>query len=121
MITLILCVSVLSDAKTFMHTPSSRHITQIKPKQFSLNNKLNYLLERITSDSHCAKEPSVNNNCMLDHALWLHIRQGPGSSRFASATMNDAYAFVYKHEPGTEGRARAEGREHKETFCSTFS
>lgn len=116
----MLCISVLSDAKTSMHTPSSRHITQIKPKQFSFNNKLNYPVERITSDSHCANEPSVNN-CMLDHALWLHIRKGPGSSRFASATMNDVCAFVYKHEPGTEGRARAEGREHKEAFCLTFS
>ncbi|CAM9896992.1 unnamed protein product, partial [Bubo scandiacus] len=58
---------------------------------------------------------------MLDHALWLHIRKGPGSSRFTSATMNDVYAFVYKHEPGTEGRARAKGREHKAAFCSTFS
>ncbi|KAJ7424553.1 hypothetical protein WISP_28297 [Willisornis vidua] len=48
---------------------------------------------------------------MLDHALWLHIRKGPSSSRFAAAAMNDVYAFVYKHEPGTEGRDRAEGRD----------
>ena len=116
----LICISLLSDAKTFMHTPSSRHITQIKPKQFSLNNKLNYLGEGITSDAHWANEPSVNN-CMLDHALWLHIRKGPGSSRFASATMNDVCAAVYKHEPGTEGRARVEGREHKVAFCLSFS
>lgn len=58
---------------------------------------------------------------MLDHAFWLHIRKGPGSSRLASAPMNDVCALVYKHEPGMEGRARAERKEHKEAFCSTFS
>lgn len=120
MITLILRISVLSDT-TFMHTPSSRHITQIKMKQFSCNNKLNYLAERITLDSCCVNEPSVNNNCMLDHALWLLIHKGPSSSRFASATMNDVYASVYKHEPGTEGRARAGRGEHKAALYSTFS
>lgn len=55
MITLILCISVLSDAKTFMQNPSSRHITQIEPKQFSSNNKLNYLVERITLVSYCTR------------------------------------------------------------------
>lgn len=101
MISIILYISLLSDT-SFMRTSSSSYLTQIKTKQFCCNNKLSYLVERITLGSLYVNEPSVNNNSLLDHALWLHIHMGPSSSRFASAIINGAYASVYKHESGTE-------------------
>lgn len=120
MISLILCISLLSDT-SFIHTPSSSHITQIKTKQFCCNNKLNYLVGRITLDSLRVNEPLVSNDCMFDHALWLHIYMGLSSSRFASAVINDAYASVYKYESGTErGQSQSWHRRPQNSIIFNF-